>query len=354
MKTSRQLAPDLRCHPAETAEFIAPPLEDGIVAPVSWFTDSFAQRYKSYRPRIHFDPHGKSDRCDAYRVSPGMVMLIVDGDRTRSLERRRSSQDIVEFHYRRSGSVTRTGTWGEIQVHGASYLIWHHPDGCDDIVEQSGRTETARDTWVSLYCDRAWLCEHTGRYAIQLLDSLAKDGPDSPAAPHFRLQPQCSLTAHIVDELLLTRVGSALDWLYCIAKATELLYVTLKVTRRPESLDSVARRVSENDQRLLQETRELLASQFAHPPRLSVIARRAGMNSKKLCVLFKYRFGESVFDFVRRQRLEHARHLLMSSGLQVSQVAAAVGYRHHSTFTAAFTRHFGAAPRRVQYGGSAP
>ena len=29
------------------------------------------------------------------------------------------------------------------------------------------------------------------------------------------------------------------------------------------------------------------------------------------------------------------------------QVATAVGYRHHSTFSTAFTRHFGVAPKRV-------
>ena len=72
------------------------------------------------------------------------------------------------------------------------------------------------------------------------------------------------------------------------------------------------------------------------------------MNSTKLCALFRQRYEESIFTFVRRRRLECAHDLLACSGLQVRQAAAAVGYRHHSSFTAAFTKHFGFVPKATR------
>jgi len=50
---------------------------------------------------------------------------------------------------------------------------------------------------------------------------------------------------------------------------------------------------------------------------------------------------------VRRERLEFARELLRTSDLQVQQIARRVGYAHHGSFTAAFTRQFGYSPKKV-------
>jgi AraC-like DNA-binding protein len=327
---------------------VTPRFEHGAVAPAHHLSPSFYDRYESYRPRIRFFAQDRSDRCDAYRVSLGMVMLIVDVGCTRPFEGHLSGQDIVEFHYRLSGSIAIAGRWGEVRLCDPSCLIWYQPLGCDDAAERMGTHNSDRETWISLYCDRAWLCERAGTYATRLLDSLAKEREVSAGAPRFRLQPQRRETGRIVGDLLHTRGDRALDYLYCNAKATELLCVTLKDAELSCAADAFVRRVGPSDQRLLQRARDLLEDQFKAPPRLSTLARRIGMNPTKLCALFKHRYGESAFDFVRRLRLERARDLLTQSGLQVRQVATAVGYRHHSTFTAAFTKHFGVTPKRAQ------
>ncbi len=332
----------------EAEEFVAPRMEDGAARPKNWFIGSFEERYRSYRPSVEFYRRNPTDRYDAYRVSPGFVMLVVDADSPRQFERRRSGHDIVEFHFRHSGTLVLVGAWGELRVPDSSNLIWYQPNCCSDVAE---RVEScARQTWVSLYCDREWLCGHAGRYATKLLDSLAEGGGcrGSLGAPWFIEQPQCYSIADITNRLLQTRGDGALDWLYCITKATELLYVTLKLALSARGSNLTRRHVSEADQRALLRARELLKAQFATPPQLTSLARQVGLNPSKLCTLFQDRFGESLFDFVRRQRLEHAQELLTRSGLQIRQIATAVGYRHHSTFTAAFTRHFGLAPKRAQ------
>jgi AraC-like DNA-binding protein len=303
---------------------------------------------------MRFPAQDKSDRCDAYHVSSGMVMLIVDVACSHPFESRLSGQDIVEFHFRLSGSIAIAGKWGELLVREPSCLIWYQPDGCNDAAEQVGTRGDDRETWISLYCDRRWLYERTGNYAVGLLESLEHGAGIDSDAPQYRVQPQRAETGRIIAELLRTRGDDALYCWYANAKAVELLCVALKDMQLHASSDASIRRTTNTDLRLVRQTRQILHAQLAHPPKLSALARRVGMNPTKLCALFRRCYGESVYEFVRRSRLEHAHDLLSRSDLQIQQVAAAVGYRHHSTFSTAFTRHFGVAPKQVTATAVAP
>jgi AraC-like DNA-binding protein len=326
--------------------FVSPWLGDSI-AKTSEPSSSFCARYESYREKIRFPVRDKSDRCDAYHVSSGMVMLIVDVACSHPFETQLSGQDIVEFHYRLSGSIAIAGKWGELLIREPSCLIWYQPNGCDDAAEQVGTRGDDRETWISLYCDRSWLSEYGGRYTVGLLKSLEMNVNIDGGAPHYRVQPQQAEAGRIMGDLLQARGDSALDWWYAHAKAVELLYLTLKNTQLNTVADSPLRRVCGSDLRLVRQARSILDTQLARPPRLGVLARLVGMNPTKLCALFRQCFGESVYEFVRRRRLELANELLTQSDMQIQQIAAAVGYRHHSTFSTAFSRHFGVAPKQV-------
>ena len=65
---------------------------------------------------------------------------------------------------------------------------------------------------------------------------------------------------------------------------------------------------------------------------------------------FKAVFGETIFDFSLRCRMQHALQLLRDERTQVARVAEAVGYRHQTSFATAFRRHFGLRPKDVRRG----
>jgi AraC-like DNA-binding protein len=46
--------------------------------------------------------------------------------------------------------------------------------------------------------------------------------------------------------------------------------------------------------------------------------------------------------------MQHARELLVSEGLSVSEVAYAVGYSHCTSFTAAFREFFDCLPSEIR------
>lgn len=98
----------------------------------------------------------------------------------------------------------------------------------------------------------------------------------------------------------------------------------------------------------LQRVRARLAVAYEAPPRIADLAAEVGSNPSKLMRGFKLLFGETVADCALRQRMETAHRLLTEERLSVSEVAYRVGYQHHSSFTYAFTRHFGTPPRALR------
>ena len=67
---------------------------------------------------------------------------------------------------------------------------------------------------------------------------------------------------------------------------------------------------------------------------------------------FRGVFGENISAYLKKQRMEQAAKLLLSSRQSVSAVAEQVGYQNQSKFAAAFKKYFGDSPleyRRKYY-----
>lgn len=310
----------------------------------------FAMRYLAYRRPLQFLSDDPGNRCDIYYLSPWMVMAVVDVAALDHFESPLSGQNIVEFHYRMSGAIEIAGSWGECSLTEPSCLLWFQPNGCDDASERLGSVSPGRETWVSLYCDRAWL-EQFNDGVSAILDSALSIDDDTIPVPSYRVGPHVGATIPVLREMVRANREDPLHWLYTSAKANELLYETLSNIRLIAPAVECRLKLTQRDRKELRAIRDKLAADFVAPPRLPVIARRAGMNYSKLCSGFRQLFGESIAEFVRRQRLEFAHDLLRTSELQVREIARQAGYAHHGSFTSAFSRQFGCSPKQVRRAG---
>lgn len=334
-----------RIEVAET-QVVMPPDVRRLQVPDAGFS-RFVSRYTAYRRRLRFLSDDPTNRCDTYYLSPWMVMAVVDVASVERFESPLSGQDIVEFHFRVSGSIELGGSWGECRLFEPSCLIWFQPSGCDDASERLGAAGFGRETWVSLYCDRMWLEEMNHVTAANLMLALSGDG-NEVLIPRFRTGPRIGATVPVLRDIIGAKRDDPLHWLYASAKANELLYATLSNTGFLIPQEARHLKLTARNRAQLYTIRDALAAEFTTPPPLAMLARRAGMNSSKLCSGFRYLFGETTSAFVRRQRLELAHELLRNSDLQVQQIARRAGYAHHGSFTAAFTRQFGYAPKEVR------
>ncbi len=125
-----------------------------------------------------------------------------------------------------SGSILLQGSWGELDVSEPGCLLWYQPNGCNDASERLGTRTRSRETWVSLYCDRAWLYGVCGTDATALLDGLVQECP-AASAPQFRTSTRIDRMVPILKDIVKSPQRANADWLMTIARAHELLYVTL-------------------------------------------------------------------------------------------------------------------------------
>lgn len=148
-----------------------------------------------------------------------------------------------------------------------------------------------------------------------------------------------------VRSLVQPTVTSGLRSFYLQAKAVELVCLAFEQVGRPAPSTDPALRLTHRDVRALEEVKRLLDREQV-PHSLDDLARRVGLNRRKLAVGFKLLFGETVGDYDRDVRLELARRVLESRSSSVAYAASVAGYSDVGSFGKAFRSRFGALPSK--------
>jgi len=94
--------------------------------------------------------------------------------------------------------------------------------------------------------------------------------------------------------------------------------------------------------------REYIVKHFAKDLTLGEIAWHVGKGEEHLARLFKRRTGQSVFDYVREVRIGHAKTLLSTPTLTLTEIAERCGFHSLSFFSRTFRACTGMAPSRYR------
>ncbi len=144
-------------------------------------------------------------------------------------------------------------------------------------------------------------------------------------------------------QMLECPVPESLRSLFLSGKAMELAALALAGSDEAQA----GARLSRVDCDRLQQARERLLANLQSPPTLPELAQAVGINVNKLTLGFRRLFGQSVYGYVREQRLQRAHALLAAGVMSVSEAAYACGYTD-SHFTKAFRRRYGIAPSELR------
>lgn len=81
---------------------------------------------------------------------------------------------------------------------------------------------------------------------------------------------------------------------------------------------------------------------------LSQISAYLGASISSLQRYFKHKHQLTLKEYIRNQKLEHARRSLIFDKHSIGEVAYSAGYNHVSNFTTAFKKHFDITPAELQ------
>jgi len=91
-----------------------------------------------------------------------------------------------------------------------------------------------------------------------------------------------------------------------------------------------------------------MAAEYQTQILLDAAAREACLSPFHFHRLFRSTFGETPHDFLTRRRMDHARHLLASGEMTVTEVCLEVGYSSLGSFSSKFQSVVGVPPTQYQ------
>ena len=128
--------------------------------------------------------------------------------------------------------------------------------------------------------------------------------------------------------------------LYLESKAIELLSIYLGMLQGQRlGFDGFYR----EDIQKLYDARNMLVERMADPQGICELSRLCCINEFKLKKGFKKVFSQTVFEVLRKERMDQAKRLI-EEGLSVSNAAYEVGYSSVSRFITRFKGAYGVTP----------
>lgn len=99
-----------------------------------------------------------------------------------------------------------------------------------------------------------------------------------------------------------------------------------------------------------------IKSNFAQNPSLHTVAELVHLNDNYFCTAFRDYAGINFKEFLKLQKLNHARKLLISTHKSVSEIAELSGYFSQTHFNREFKDYFGMTPLKMRraFSGKAP
>jgi len=156
-----------------------------------------------------------------------------------------------------------------------------------------------------------------------------------------------TMTASIqmaIHQILNCPYHGSIRRIYLESKAIELISHQLAQLAFAKYKSKMSLSLRPDDIERIHRAGDILIHNLENPPSLLELARQVGLNDTKLKRGFRRIFGTTVFGYLQLKRLERARGLLEERNMNVTEVAATVGYSSLSHFAKVFKQHFGTKP----------
>jgi AraC family transcriptional regulator, transcriptional activator of the genes for pyochelin and ferripyochelin receptors len=285
---------------------------------------------------------------ETLRLSDRALLLATDFSRPRAdfQEQVFPGDDWIHLQFRCSGSGHETVSGSHpIETPEHSCIISRYPRDC-----VINRQVLKADRWK-------YVCLiMTPRELTNLLQVPASKLPttslwmanEESRAFQFDVIPLQSGMMTALSDILTCTYRDTSRRVFMRAKSLELLSSVIHTLDSRTSAARCSLRISEADFAKIATARTMITQNIGLNLTLAEIARKVGINRTKLVLGFKKAYGTSLQAYWRDLKLVHARQLLRSGNVRVTEIAYIAGYSEVSSFSSAFTRKFGLSPRECR------
>lgn len=148
----------------------------------------------------------------------------------------------------------------------------------------------------------------------------------------------------LAHEILHCTMDSTSAELFFEAKAKEWLSITLNEYMNKSKEDPLA----EIDKNAIENVAAYINDHYAFDIPQEFFENISLMSGTKLKTAFKQRYKMSITEYTQRKRMNIAENLLLTTSLEIKDIAKSVGYNSPSRFTTLFKRYKGIYPKEVK------
>jgi AraC-like DNA-binding protein len=196
---------------------------------------------------------------------------------------------------------------------------------------------------VLIACNREYLVDHF-KLNVDRIPAVYRPIFNSRAGSLSALKlPAKSDVMVAADQILSWKHHEPLRHLYLNAKAIEIICgVVAQINgwapqmRRPPAVQR--KRVA------IEAAATIYRREIFSAPTIEQLAMRVGLNRNDLTEGFREAFGATPHAYGHLLRMEEARLMLQEGQLSISEVARRIGYEGYSSFSRAYSSHFGRSP----------
>ncbi|QOG04586.1 AraC family transcriptional regulator [Flavobacterium sp. MDT1-60] len=158
------------------------------------------------------------------------------------------------------------------------------------------------------------------------------------------LDPEMQL---LLKNIVSVDMNNSMNNFYVQIKVQELMYLLFSKLSLREN--TTFKSINSNDAEKLLVIRNEILHDLSTPPILSELASIASMSETKLKQLFKQTFGDTIYNYYQKVRMEEAAFLLKQAKHSVSEVGYELGFSNLSHFSRLFEKQYGITPKKFSY-----
>lgn len=151
----------------------------------------------------------------------------------------------------------------------------------------------------------------------------------------------------LLKNIVSVDMNNSMNNFYVQIKVQELMYLLFSKLSLREN--KTFKNINSIDAEKLLIIRNEILSDLSTPPVLSELASIASMSETKLKQLFKQTFGDTIYNYYQKARMEEAAFLLKQAKHSVSEVGYELGFSNLSHFSRLFEKQYGITPKKFSY-----
>ena len=270
-----------------------------------------------------------------YRVFPGIELVYNDMHMAYCNKKQKPASGVMEINYCKEGRCECLFGENQYCYMGAGDLSF-----CS-LQDNSHQSEfpTAHYHGITVTIAFSKMTEEM-KHVLELLSVDLERIRELSLQRDFTMVRANATIEHIFTELY--TVPDKIRYGYIRVKVLELLLVLTELNPEEDATDRM--HFPETQIEAVKQIHAFLVGHFSEHYTIDYLSERFEISPTVMKKCFKGVYGDSVYAYMKRYRLQVAERLLRESKLTVGEIAAQIGYLNPNKFTSAFCDEYGVPP----------